>query len=362
LHAGAEARTLALMQVSFSAAEIAAITQPKLTRGSTAENVRGLAGLVDAGPGDLSFLGNPKYKSEVPNTRASVVLLPADYVGEPGPGQLFVLVDNPSVALARVCARIEQQLWPKPAPGIHASAVVAPTARIAATASVGPLCVIEEGAVIGERVNLQAQVFVGRNATIGEDSWLAAGAVVATECEVGKRVRVQPGAVIGADGFGYEFIKGRHEKVPQVGIVSIGDDVEIGANTTLDRARFSRTIVGEGTKIDNLVQIAHNVRIGKHCMVCAQAGISGSTILEDYVVLGGQAGLAGHITIGKGVKAGGQAGITTNIPPGSFVNGTPAIPYLLERKIAVLQQRLPELFKRVDSLEAQIVDAKKSSS
>ena len=144
--------------------------------------------------------------------------------------------------------------------------------------------------------------------------------------------------------------------------MSIGDDVEIGANTTLDRARFSQTTVGEGTKIDNLVQIAHNVSIGRHCLVCAQAGISGSTTLEDYVVLGGQAGLAGHITIGKGAKAGGQTGISSDIPAGSFVNGTPALPYLLERKIAVLQRRLPDLFKRVDSLEAQLLDAKKSSS
>lgn len=342
------------MQVSFSAAEIAAITQSKGTRGETRENIRGLAGLAEAEPGDLSFLGNKKYRPEVASTRASVVLLPADYAGEPQPGQLYVLVDNPSVALARVCSRIEQRLWPKPAPGIHQTASVAGTAKIAASACIGPLCVIEDGVVIGERVNLQAQVFVGRNATIGEDCWLMSGAVVATECELGRRVRVQPGVVIGSDGFGYEFVKGRHEKVPQVGIVSIGDDVEIGANSTIDRARFSRTLVGEGTKIDNLVQIAHNVRIGKHCLVCAQAGISGSTTLEDYVVLGGQAGLGGHITIGKGAKAGGQAGITADVPAGSFVNGTPAMPYLLERKIAVLQQRLPELFKRVDSLEAQI--------
>jgi len=157
-------------------------------------------------------------------------------------------------------------------------------------------------------------------------------------------------------------VDGRHEKVPQVGIVEIGDDVEIGANTTLDRARFSRTVVGEGSKIDNLVQIGHNVIIGRHCLLCAQVGISGSTTLEDYVVLGGQAGLGGHIRLGKGTKAGGQAGITADLPPGSFVNGTPAIPYLLERKIAVLQQRLPDLFKRVDTLEAQIGDAKKTSS
>lgn len=340
------------MQVSFTPADIAAIVQPRAVRGSTGETIRSLASLSSAAVGDLSFLGNAKYKAEVATTRASLVLLPPDYAGEPAAGQQFLLVDNPSVALARICARIEQSLWPKPVAGVHPSAIVAPDAQIAATATVGPLCVIEAGAVIGERAHLQAQVFVGRNARIGEDCWLMPRVVLATECVLGRRVRLQPGVVVGSDGFGYEFVKGRHEKVPQVGHVLIGDDVEIGANTALDRARFSRTEVGEGTKIDNLVQIAHNVIIGKHCLICSQVGISGSTTLEDYVVLGGQAGLGGHITIGKGAKAGGQAGITSDIAPGAFVNGTPAVPFQLERRLAILHQRLPDLFKRVDALEA----------
>jgi UDP-3-O-[3-hydroxymyristoyl] glucosamine N-acyltransferase len=341
------------MQVSFSSADIIAIAQPKSTRGTTTETVRGLASLTAAAAGDLSFLGNPKYKTEVATTRASVVLLPVDYPGEPTTNQLFVLVDQPSVALARVCARIEQQIWPKPIAGIHPTAHVAPGATVAPTATVGPLCVIEEGALVGEGAHLQAQVFVGRNARIGEGCWLMPGVILATECELGRRVRLQPGVVIGSDGFGYEFVRGRHEKVPQVGHVLIGDDVEVGANSTLDRARFSRTEVGEGTKIDNLVQIAHNVIIGKHCLVCAQVGISGSTVLEDYVVLGGQAGIGGHIRIGKGAKAGGQAGITSDVAAGAFVNGNPAIPFQLERRLAILHQRLPDLFKRVDALEAR---------
>ena len=332
------------------------------SRGAANEIIRGLAALNDAGPGDLTFLGNSKYKAQVATTRASLVLLPPDYAGEPAPGQQYVFVSNPSVALAQVCARIEQSLWPKPAPGIHPSSSIAPDARIAPTATVGPLCVIEAGAVVGERVHLQAQVFVGRNAVIGDDCWLMPGVVVATECELGLRVRLQPGVIVGADGFGYEFTKGRHEKIPQVGIVRLGDDVEVGANSTMDRARFSRTVIGEGTKIDNLVQIGHNVVIGRHCLLCAQVGIAGSTILEDYVVLGGQAGIGGHITLGKGTKAGGQAGISVDMPAGSFVNGTPAIPYMLERRVAVLQPRLPELFKRVGALEEQLADAKKSSS
>lgn len=350
------------MQVSFSPADIIAIAQPKSTRGATVETIRGLAALADAETGDLSFLGNPKYRPEVADSRASVVLLPADFAGEPKAGQLFLLVENPSVALARICARIEQALWAKPVPGVHPTAHVAAGASVSATATVGPLCVVEAGAVIGARAHLQAQVFVGRAARVGEDCWLMPGVVLAAECALGNRVRLQPGVIVGSDGFGYEFVDGRHEKIPQVGSVMIEDDVEIGANTTLDRARFSRTVVGEGTKIDNLVQVGHNVVIGRHCLLCAQVGISGSTKLEDYVVLGGQAGLGGHITIGKGAKAGGQAGITADVPAGAFVNGNPAIPFQLERRLAILHQRLPDLFKRVEALEAQVAATKKSSA
>ena len=190
------------MQVSFTPAELLAITQPKQVRGATTETVRGIGALGTAGPGELSFLGNPKYRSEVAATRASVVLLPVDYDGQPQPNQLFLLVDNPSVGLARICARIEQLLWPKPAPGIHPSAQVAQGAQVAATATVGPLCVVEEGAVVGERTHLQAQVFVGRGAQIGDDCWLMPGVILAAECALAIRVRLQPGVVVGSDGVG----------------------------------------------------------------------------------------------------------------------------------------------------------------
>jgi len=339
------------MQVAYTPADIAAITGAQRTAGATTRTITDIASLESAQPGDLSFLGNAKYKAQVPASRATALLLPLDYVGEPGPDQVFLYVENPSVALARLCARIEQTLWPKPPAGIHPSAVVAPTAKVHASAHVGPLCVVEEGAAVGSGTVLQASVFVGREAVIGADCFLMPGVIVAASCVLGQRVRLQPGVVIGADGFGYEFVNGRHEKVPQVGTVVIGDDVEIGANSTLDRARFSRTTVGEGTKIDNLVQIAHNVVIGKHCILCSQVGISGSTTLEDYVVLGGQAGVGGHITLGKGTKAGGQTGIAFDTDPGSYLNGTPAMPYMLERRLLVLHQRLPDLFKRVDALE-----------
>ncbi len=339
------------MQVSFSVDEITQIVQPGAVRGSTTETVRAIASIEEAVPGDLSFLGNAKYKAQVAKSRASVLLLPTDYEGEPAAGQLFLLVENPSVCLARICARIELLLWPRPLPGIHPSASVDTEARIAPTATVGPLCVVEAGAEIGERVCLQAQVFVGRDARIGEDSFLMPGVVLGSYCQLGKRVRLQPGAIVGSDGFGYEFVGGRHVKIPQVGVVVIGDDVEIGANSTLDRARFSRTVVGEGTKIDNLVQVGHNVVIGKHCILCAYVGISGSSTIEDYVVLAGKAGVGGHISIGRGSKIGGQAGVTGSLPAGSYVIGNPALPFYLDRRLNVLKQRLPDLFKRVNQIE-----------
>jgi UDP-3-O-[3-hydroxymyristoyl] glucosamine N-acyltransferase len=331
-------------------------------RGATDLTVTGLASLETAAAGDLSFLGNPRYKTQVAESQASVILLPADYVGEPKVGQAFVLVANPSVALAAVCARIEQRLWPRPEPGIHPSAIVANDAVVAPSATIGPLCVVESGAHIGERVHLQAQVFIGRGVRIGEDCWLQPGVQVSAECTLQARVRLQPGVVVGSDGFGYEFVRGRHEKVPQVGGVIIESDVEIGANSTIDRARFSQTVIGEGTKIDNLVQVAHNVIVGKHCILCAQVGIAGSTTLGDYVVLGGQAGVSGHVKIGRGVKAGGRAGLTTDTEAGAFVSGLPALPHMLEQRLTVLRKRLPELFRRFEALEVAVAELKKSSS
>ncbi len=341
------------MQLSMTLAEIAAIVGASEVRGTTHESVVGISSLDTALRGDLSFLGNPKYKTQVTTTKASVVLVPLDFVGDPQADQAFILLEKPSVGLARLCSRIEQSLWPKPKPGIHPTAVISEGAQIAASATVGPFCVIETGAQVGEFSHLQAYVFVGHDAQIGRDCWLMPRVTVAAECILKDRVRLQPGVVVGSDGFGYEFVAGKHEKVPQVGSVLIENDVEIGANTTLDRARFSQTRVGEGTKIDNLVQVAHNVVIGKHCIVCAQAGISGSTTLEDYVIVGGQAGLAGHINIGKASKIDGQTGVNSDLAPNSFVKGSPYLPYQLEQRVNVLRRRLPELFKRVDAIEEQ---------
>ena len=345
------------MQVAFRPEDIAAIVAPQRTAGSTSETIRDIASLKSARAGDLSFLGNAKYRSEVGETQASLVLVPKDFAGEPKANQCFFFVENPSAALARICARIEQQLWPVPPAGIHPTAFVAAGAGVSPAATIGPMCVIEDGATIGAGTVLEGSVHVGRGAQLGENCRIMPGCVIGAGCELRARVRLQPGVVIGSDGFGYEFVNGRHEKVPQIGIVIVEDDVEVGANCTIDRARFSRTVIGEGTKLDNLVQIGHNVIIGKHCILCAQVGISGSTTIEDYVVLGGQVGVGGHITLGKGTKAGGQTGIAFDTAPGSYLNGTPAMPYMLERRLQVLHQKLPDLFKRVEYLEQNLKKA-----
>jgi UDP-3-O-[3-hydroxymyristoyl] glucosamine N-acyltransferase len=342
------------MQVFFTPAEIAEIAKPTRITGETTEAIRGIASLEAAAPGDITFLGNARYKAAVASTRASIVLLPPDYDGRPGPNQVHMAVENPSVALARLCARIEQSLWPKPAKGIHPTSVVARDASVAASATVGPLCVIESGATVGARCHLQAGVFIGRGARLGDDCWLMPHCILAAECTLGNRVHLHPGVVIGADGFGYEFVGDRQEKVPQLGNVVIGDDVEIGSNSTVDRARFGQTSIGEGTKIDNLVQVGHNAVIGRHCLICAHTGIAGSTTLEDYVVLGGQVGLSGHIRIGQGAKIAAQSGVAKDIPAGETYFGTPALPIVAEQRLLVLRRKLPELFKRVDALEKHL--------
>jgi UDP-3-O-[3-hydroxymyristoyl] glucosamine N-acyltransferase len=342
------------MAPAFTAAQLIEIVQPLRTVGGTDAMIGGIAALDTARPGDLAFLANPKYRPAVAGCRASVLLLPADFAGEPPPGQLWLLLQNPSVGLTRICRRLEQLLWPKPAPGIHPSAVVAAGAQVDSSAHVGPLCVIEAGAHVGAGTVLQGSVFVGERARIGADCWLGAHSVVASDCLLGARVRLQPGVVIGSDGFGYDTVKGRHERIPQIGNVVLGDDVEIGANTTIDRARFSRTTIGEGTKIDNLVQIAHNCTIGRHCLIVAQVGVAGSTTLGDYVVLGGQVGVAGHLHIGDFTQVGAQSGLNRDLPPKSKVAGCYALPFLLEQKFQVLRGQLPELFKRVGQLEAHL--------
>jgi UDP-3-O-[3-hydroxymyristoyl] glucosamine N-acyltransferase len=352
------------MKLSLTIDQVASLTEAASIEGEAESRTRvlmGIAALADASAEDLSFLANPRYVDELAASRAGAVLVAVDHPGKPLAGQVYIRVAKPSYALALVCASIEARLWPRPAAGIHPTAWIDPKARVDATATIGPGCTILADAVIGAHAVIDAQCHIGVGARIGSESWLKPRATVSDYCIVGSRCRLQSGVVVGSDGFGYEPVGERIERIPQIGFVELEDDVEVGANTTLDRARFSRTVVGRGTKIDNLVQIAHNVRIGRQCLIAAQVGVAGSTVMGDGCVLGGQAGVSGHLQLGDRVKLGAQTGLFEDVPADGFMNGTPAMPFGLERRVVVLARRLPELFKKVDSLAAALDSVGKSA-
>lgn len=341
------------MEFRFTLDEVTEIVGEGRHDGVSDITVTGIASLETATLGDLSFLGNRKYQKQVATCRASLILLPESYKGNPRPDQTFLFVPSPSLALAKICGRIERKHWPKPAPSIHPTAIVDPTAVVDPRAHIGPYCLIGPGSSVGPATVLDSYVVLGHDVSIGSRCWLSSRVNVTNGCRLGNRIRLQSGVVVGSDGYGYEHFEGQHRRLPQIGNVIIEDDVDIGANTTIDRARFGVTRIGEGTKIDNLVQIAHNVIIGKHCLVVAQAGISGSTVLQDHVIIGGQAGAVGHITIGAGSIVGAQAGVINNLAPGSKVLSTPAYPITESYRVEILQRHLPDLFKRVKVVEKQ---------
>lgn len=330
-------------------AELAAVLGGQVV-GDGATAIHGVAGIREALPGDITFLANARYESHLLETRASAVICSREPRQTPMP---LLQVDNPYLAFQRV-VRVFRPEVHRPEPGVHPSAVVSSAATLGANVSVGPNCVIEAGARIGDRVVLMPGCYVGAAVSIGDDSFFYPRVTVREECIVGRRCIAHTGVVIGSDGFGFAFDQGRYHKVPQVGNVVIGDDVEIGANTTIDRATTDSTRIGDGSKIDNLVQIGHNVVIGKHCIVVAQVGISGSTELEDYVTLGGQSGLVGHIRIGKGAMVGAQSGVTKSVPADGVVTGYPAVPHGVFKRIHAFIQRLPQLFERTKRMEERV--------
>ena len=321
--------------------------------------VSGIAGLTEAKPGDLSFLANPKYAPHLASTQASAVIV-AEAVS--GVRTAQIVVANPDFAFAKLVSAY----GPKPAhpaPGIHPTAMIGNNVRIGATPRIGAYAVIGDDSVLGDNVVIYPHVVLGAEVQVGSDSVLYANVAVRERCRLGQRVILQPWAVIGSDGFGYALLDGRHQKIPQVGIVVIDDDVEVGANTTIDRARFGRTRIGAGTKIDNLVQIAHNVEIGSHALIVAQVGIAGSTRIGNYVVLGGQAGIVGHITIGDQAKISGQAGVSKNVPPRAELRGSPAMDFkaalaqeVSVRRLAGTQAQVKRLEERLAELERRLAD------
>ena len=315
-----------------------------------------VAALDAAEPGDLTFFANPKYLESLRATRASAVIA-APGVEVPGAA---LRTRDPYLAFARALG-LFANVW-RPAAGIHPLALVEPGAIVAADASVGPFTVVGAGARVGARTVLLSHVSVGREAEIGDDCLVHAQVSIRERVVLGHRIVVQDGAVIGADGFGFARRRdGGHEKIPQVGRVVIEDDVEIGANTTIDRPAVGETRIGAGSKIDNLVQVAHGVQVGRNVLLAAQVGIAGSTVLEDQVTLAGQVGVAGHLTIGKGTIATAQTGIPNSVDAGSFISGYPAIANREWLKASAVFRKLPELRRQVAELERRLQELEAES-
>lgn len=306
--------------------------------------------LDTAGPRDLSFLTHVRYRAQALASQAGVLLVGP----EPPPelqGRDLLVVADPSYALARLLSLVEQK--PAPEPGVHPTAIVEPGCDVDPTAHIGPYAVIGAGSRIGARAAIHPHVVLGPRCAVGEGAVLHPHAVLYAGTEIGPGTVVHAGAVLGSDGFGYATHGGVHHKVPQTGRVVVEEDVEIGANTTLDRATLGETRIGAGTKIDNLVQVGHNVRVGRHCILCGQAGIAGSTRLGDYVVLAGQAGVSGHIELGNGVQVAAKSAALTSVEPGTQVAGIPAIELRKWRRQAAVLARLEEMSRRLRALERE---------
>ncbi len=311
-----------------------------------------VAGIDQAGPGDITFLANPKYASAAASTRASALIARSDVPAAPC---AMLRTDEPYLAFARAVGLLAPA--DRPAPGVHGMAAVAGSARVGREVSVGAFVAIGEGAHVGDRTVIFPNVTIGNGAVIGDDCVIHSNVSIRERVTIGHRVVLQNGVVIGGDGYGFVRRKdGTHEKIPQVATVVIEDDVELGANTTVDRPAVGETRIKAGAKIDNLVQIAHGVTVGRNTLMAAQVGIAGSTQIGDDVMFGGQVGVGGHLTIGKGAVAVGQSGVTNSLEPGATVAGYPAIDGREWRKASVIFRRLPELKRRIEELEARLAD------
>ena len=340
--------------MNLTASDIARLAEGGL-RGDGGRRITGAAPLEKAGPSDLAFLADPALAAAAAASKAGCLLAPSgseellkDF------GGALVCTKNPKYAFMLALRLVEKAARPLPEPGVHPTASVSPKAAVGAGAHIGPCAVVEEGASIGADAVIGAQSYVGRNAKIGARARLYPGVKVLDACEVGIEAILHAGAVIGADGYGYISPRETHEKIPQLGKVIIGDQVEIGANTTIDRAALEATVIGGGTKIDNLVHIAHNVKIGMNCLIIAQAGIAGSTVIGNGAIIAGQAGVSDHLTIGDNTVVMAKTGVMSDLGPNQIVFGHTARPRLQAMKIEVLLGKLPEMHKAISKIKKHL--------
>ena len=340
--------------MALTLSELARLVDGDIVRGGPDLLIEGIGALDEAGASELSFLGNEKYRAQYLATDAGAVIVPRG-VSEGPETSALIAADNPSFAFGLAVKHFVAATARVFTPGIHPRASVDESAKLdPAKVRIHAGAVVMAGAEIGDGSEIGPNTVVGEQVKVGRDCLFYANVTVRERCLIGDRVILQPGAVIGSDGYGYEVVEGRHVKVDQVGIVEVQSDVEIGANTTIDRARFGRTVIGQGTKIDNLVQIAHNVQIGKHCLVVSQAGIAGSSHIGDQVVVAAQAGVGGHVTIGTKAVLAGRAGATADLEGGQTYSGMPARPFMEEQRSRALIRQLPKLVERVKALEKKV--------
>ncbi len=319
--------------------------------------ITGASGIKEAAEGEITFLANPKYSPLMDKTRAAAIVTSADAQKTTKP---IILIENPSLAFAKIISMFmpDEVGHPK---NVDYTVVLGKDVSLGRDVAIGPYTVIGDNVTIGDNTIIYAGCYIGHHTKIGAKTLIYPHVSIRERVSIGSRVIIHSGTVIGSDGFGFATIKGLHHKIPQVGTVEIGDDVEIGANVTIDRARFDKTVIGRGTKIDNLVQIAHNVVIGENSLIVAQVGISGSTIIGNNVILGGQAGLVGHINIGDNAIVTAQSGVAKSVPPDTMVSGYPARPFMTTQRANASLQNLPKLFdlvkelkKKIEELEAKL--------
>ncbi|ALJ56438.1 UDP-3-O-acylglucosamine N-acyltransferase [Candidatus Xiphinematobacter sp. Idaho Grape] len=333
--------------------EVARLVGTEVSLSSAAVEIRGISAVGDAERGDVTFLGNLKYLPALRSSRASAVLVPMNFE-EPVP-PILLRVESPTTAFGKLIDFFSEP-DPSYTPGVHRLACIAEGVHISQGVSIQPFAVVESGAQIGTGTVIGAHCYIGQKVVIGEKCLLHPRVSILARCLVGNRVVLHPGVVLGSDGFGFEYLRGKHVKLPQRGIVQVDDDVEIGANTTVDRARFGRTWIQKGTKIDNLVQIAHNVTVGECSILCGQVGIAGSTKVGRCVTIAGQVGINGHIEVGDEAVIAAKSGVVKSVSPKEVLIGVPARPIEVYKRKFFYVERLEKFYARVRRLEEKITE------